>query len=105
LGHGSRHEGFAQSLLYEPLDRFERGQLDDEVEERPPRPQRSWGQPFAKHMVALGTLAATGLLPEASFLAANRESPSRNAALVEVNLEAFRRGGRWVSGRASLTPG
>ena len=56
-------------------------------------------------MVALGTLAATGLLPEASFLAANRESPSRNAALVEVNLEAFRRGGRWVSGRASLTPG
>ena len=56
------------------------------------------GLPVVKNAVALGALqAATGVLGEATFLAAIREALSRKPALAEVNQEAFRRGASWVS--------
>lgn len=58
------------------------------------------GQPLVKNVVALGALqAATGILGESTFLAAIREALSKNAALAEVNLEAFRRGALSASDR------
>jgi len=51
------------------------------------------GAPVVKNMVALGALqAAAGLLGEATFLATIRDALAKNAALAELNLEAFRRG-------------
>jgi 2-oxoisovalerate ferredoxin oxidoreductase beta subunit len=53
------------------------------------------GQPLVKNIVALGALhAATGLLAEETLLATIREALGKNAALAEVNVEAFRRGVR-----------
>jgi Pyruvate/2-oxoacid:ferredoxin oxidoreductase gamma subunit len=60
------------------------------------------GQPLVKNVVALGALqAATRLLEEATLLATLREALARNAALAEVNLEAFRRGASCVSDRGA----
>ncbi len=54
---------------------------------------RELGQPLVKNIVALGALAgATGLLPEASLLAAMRQALGGKRAGWEVNEEAFRRG-------------
>ncbi|HLF55254.1 MAG TPA: 2-oxoacid:acceptor oxidoreductase family protein [Thermoanaerobaculia bacterium] len=51
------------------------------------------GQPRIKNVVALGVLqAATGLLPEESFLFAIREALQHKAELVPLNEQAFRRG-------------
>jgi len=58
------------------------------------------GNPLVKNLVALGALqAATGVLAQATFDSTIREALARNAALIEVNLEAFRRGGRWAADR------
>ncbi len=57
------------------------------------------GNPLVKNVVALGALqAATGLLGEATFLATIREALAKNAAVAEVNVEAFRRGALCASG-------
>jgi 2-oxoisovalerate ferredoxin oxidoreductase beta subunit len=54
---------------------------------------RQLGVPLVKNVVALGALhRATGLLPEATFLAAIRDALGKKDALVAVNEEAFRRG-------------
>ena len=55
------------------------------------------GQPRVKNTVALGALqAATGIFPEATFLAALEHALHGKRHLVTVNEEAFRRGARAV---------
>jgi 2-oxoisovalerate ferredoxin oxidoreductase beta subunit len=54
---------------------------------------RELGAPLVKNIVALGALAAaTGLLPDASLLAAMRQALGGRRAGMDVNEEAFRRG-------------
>jgi 2-oxoisovalerate ferredoxin oxidoreductase beta subunit len=51
------------------------------------------GRPVVKNAVALGALhASAGLLSAATFERTIREALARNAALAELNVEAFRRG-------------
>jgi 2-oxoisovalerate ferredoxin oxidoreductase beta subunit len=53
------------------------------------------GQPKVKNVVALGALqAAAPLMPEETFLAAIRGALGGKAALLSLNEEAFRRGGK-----------
>lgn len=54
---------------------------------------RELGQPLVKNVVALGALqGATGILPQASLLAAMRQALGGKRAAIPVNEEAFRRG-------------
>jgi 2-oxoisovalerate ferredoxin oxidoreductase beta subunit len=58
------------------------------------------GKPLVKNIVALGALqAATGLFPEATFLAAIRQALEHKGALVAMNEEAFARGARALEER------
>lgn len=59
---------------------------------------RELGRPVIKNVVALGALqAATGLFPEATFLAALREALAKKSDLIPLNEEAFRHGVSAVS--------